>query len=1023
MTESNQRRSHTLPLVKQRWEAAFFAQHKRKPEKSDIVLVDGLGNTVHTMLLRQTHVTSPTAFCAHFFVTFFRFFALFPADKYRAYNLNKSSRALSDVTSSVRDAVNRSPSGAAPLLSVKRPLAVVGDAAAPPVVAAPVFSPGGLMGVSKRIKRHSSLLLFAERSNGSERTMPATTGRRGDHNRADDNSDDATDVDDDDDDGDDDDACDSAPPSLFSAVMASSSQLQQAPQQQQRQRAPTAPRTSVSVSVSASAPGGGAKADDLLWGLPGQTAAKAKPNFVKMNLKSGYGRGDRRRRRNFSSASTGKSRGSGQAFKRKDAADNGLSSAIDADVRLQLAVREALQDQPSAAAVAHASTGAPFEPALPLAVMPSDAELRRVLKQKFDHDEFRDGQLEVIRAVLRGESTLAVLATGSGKSLCYQLPAILAHGVVLVVSPLVALMADQVAQQSSAVRGALLSGQQSSAEAADVIRRLLARQLDVLYVAPERLMSARFVDLLRRVPIAFACVDEAHCVAAWSHNFRPCYLRLRAVLCDELRIGTVLAVTATATRATESSICAALGIAKVVRRSAARRNLRLTASRETNRHTALVALLRGELAGARALIVYCAFKRQVDEVTELLTQYEFDAAAYHSDKSSDERSRTQKRFRDGKLRIVVATVAFGMGLNKLDVDAVVHFTLPRSLEHYVQETGRAGRDGRAALCHVFVDDDDYTHLRSVTHSDNVDARELVPFVRSVAAPAGAVRGAAVSVPAEAAAEQLDVRAPVIDTLLAVLEQRGVVRRLAPTLATCRLSFVSAPLAQLAEQSALLAAAKRCGREATGGDFDVPLDALARAMQCPLDDVRAELRRLEANQDIVCTLINPAYACEIVAQPAADDALAAELAQYMSRLEASQVQKLDFAFDLFKRMVSRELDSDAVHALIEAYFDSDELPPARARAAAPPATQQAAWLKADIISCIRDLRSASDDGQTAPSARVVARILHALPSGKYPTSTWARSPFWGKHRATDFNSVLDMAAATLDAMQTSTTVKK
>jgi ATP-dependent DNA helicase Q4 len=919
----------------------------------------------------------------------------------------------------VRDAVNRSPSAAAPLLPVKRPLAAVGDAAAPPVVAvAPVFSPGGLMGVSKRIKRHSSLLLFAERSNGS---AAATTGRRGtsgDHDRADDNSDDATDVDDDDDD----DACDSAPPTLFSAVMASS-QLQQAPQQQ-RQRAPAVPRASASVSAS----GGGAKADDLLWGLPGQTAAKAKPNFVKMNLKSGYGRGDRRRRRNFSSASTGKSGGGGgQAFKRKDAADNGLSSAIDADVRLQLAVREALQEQPSAAAGANASTssastGAPFEPALPLAVLPSDAELRRVLKQKFGHDEFRDGQLEVIRAVLRGESTLAVLATGSGKSLCYQLPAILAHGVVLVVSPLVALMADQVAQQSSAVRGALLSGQQSSAEAADVIRRLLARQLDVLYVAPERLMSTRFVDLLRRVPIAFACVDEAHCVAAWSHNFRPCYLRLRAVLCDELRVGTLLAVTATATRATETSICAALGIAKVVRRSAARRNLRLTASREPNRHAALVALLRGELAGARALIVYCAFKRQVDEVTELLTQYEFDAAAYHGDKSSDERTRTQRRFRDGKLRIVVATVAFGMGLNKMDVDAVVHFTLPRSLEHYVQETGRAGRDGRAALCHVFVDDDDYTHLRSVTHSDNVDARELVPFVRSVAAPAGAVRGAAVSVPAEAAAEQLDVRAPVIDTLLAVLEQRGVVRRLAPTLATCRLSFVSAPLAQLAEQSALLAAAKRCGREATGGDFDVPLDALARAMQCPLDDVRAELRRLEANQDIVCTLINPAYACEIVAQPAADDALAAELAQYMSRLEASQVQKLDFAFDLFKRMVSRELDSDAVHALIEAYFDSDELPPARARAAAPPATQQAAWLKADVISCIRDLRSASDDGQTAPSARVVARILHALPSGKYPTSTWARSPFWGKHRATDFNSVLDMAAATLDAMSAATAVK-
>jgi ATP-dependent DNA helicase Q4 len=364
----------------------------------------------------------------------------------------------------------------------------------------------------------------------------------------------------------------------------------------------------------------------------------------------------------------------------------------------------------------------------------------------------------------------------------------LAHGVALVVSPLVALMADQVAQQASSVRGAFLSGQQSSSEAAGVIRRLLARELDVLYVAPERLMSARFVDLLRRVPIAFACVDEAHCVAAWSHNFRPCYMRLRAVLCDELRVGTLLAVTATATRATEARICASLGIGNVVRRSAARPNLRLAVSRELNRHTALVALLRGALKDARALIVYCAFKRQADEVAELLAQHEFDAASYHGDKSAEERTRVQRRFQKGQLRVVVATVAFGMGLNKLDVDGVVHFTMPRSLEHYVQETGRAGRDGRAAYCHVFLDDDDYTHLRSVTHSDCVDERALASFVRQVA-PSGAARGAAVSVPAESAAEQLDVRAPVVDTLLAVLEERGVVRRLAPTLATCRMSFV------------------------------------------------------------------------------------------------------------------------------------------------------------------------------------------------------------------------------------------
>jgi ATP-dependent DNA helicase Q4 len=872
------------------------------------------------------------------------------------------------------------------------------------------------MGATKRIKRHSSLLLFAERSNSqliSERSLSTAVDNKNNASvDADtDEEDDETEVDEDDDD----DGTASAPPSLFETVMKSG----RANNQIKRSRSTlTTSASSIALSSMGAATTSASAAapptnDDLMWGLPGQRSVKAKPNYVKLNLSSNRpGRGERRRTARPRGAKSWRRGGGGGGDDGARKVDtSGLSSAIDSDFRLQVAVRDALQQQQTASASTAQTTAAPNAlPSLPLSPMPSDDELRTILRERFAHDDFRDGQLDVIRAVLRGESTLAVLATGSGKSLCYQLPAVLAHGVALVVSPLVALMADQVSQQASSVRGAFLSGQQSSSEAAGVIRRLLARELDVLYVAPERLMSARFVDLLRRVPIAFACVDEAHCVAAWSHNFRPCYMRLRAVLCDELRVGTLLAVTATATRATEARICASLGIGNVVRRSAARPNLRLAVSRELNRHTALVALLRGALKDARALIVYCAFKRQADEVAELLAQHEFDAASYHGDKSAEERTRVQRRFQKGQLRVVVATVAFGMGLNKLDVDGVVHFTMPRSLEHYVQETGRAGRDGRAAYCHVFLDDDDYTHLRSVTHSDCVDERALASFVRQVA-PSGAARGAAVSVAAESAAEQLDVRAPVVDTLLAVLEERGVVRRLAPTLATCRISFVEAPLAQLAEHNPLLEAARRCGRDAGGGDFDVPLDALARVSQWTPDDVRAELRRLEGNRDIVCQLVTPAYACELVAPPS--DATAGELAQYMTRLESAQVHKLDCAYDLFKRMAAGEVSSEQASTVIEAYFDNADEPPATTRALTGAPAAKTAWLKADIITCIRALRQANSSG-AAPSARVVARILHALSSGQYPAATWSRSPFWGKHRSSDFNAVMELAQSVLDA---------
>lgn len=282
------------------------------------------------------------------------------------------------------------------------------------------------------------------------------------------------------------------------------------------------------------------------------------------------------------------------------------------------------------------------------------------------------------------------------------------------------------------VRAAWLGGQQSIDSDRATCRQLLADELDVLFVAPERLARASFVALLKRAKISFACIDEAHCVTAWSHNFRPSYLRLRQTLCDELGVTTLLAMTATATRATQRHIAHALGFelcdevvvasdiatmtssmnttssssssaaatlrrGVVVRQATSRRNLLLSASIVNDRHTALLDLLGGELVKARAIIVYATMKHTVDAIVAQLAMAGHDAAPYHTDRTASERARVQQRFMSGKLRIVVATVAFGMGLNKADVDAVVHFNMPRSLEHYVQETGRAGRDGKNAF--------------------------------------------------------------------------------------------------------------------------------------------------------------------------------------------------------------------------------------------------------------------------------------------------------------------------------------
>jgi ATP-dependent DNA helicase RecQ len=401
-------------------------------------------------------------------------------------------------------------------------------------------------------------------------------------------------------------------------------------------------------------------------------------------------------------------------------------------------------------------------------------DIKKTLNDVFGFEQFLPGQEEIVQRVVKGRSCLAVFPTGQGKSLCYQLSSLLLPGLTLVVSPLVALMKDQVDfLLSRSIKAARLDSSLSQEEFVQVQKSLSSNELKLLYVSPERFANERFLFSLRRLKISMMVVDEVHCISEWGHNFRPDYLKLTNIIKD-LQIPQALGLTATATPKVAEDIQAAFAIAPedFVLTGFYRANLILRFSPSSDPLATL--LDRLSTRKKAATIVYVTLQATAERVAAALVKAGYAANAYHAGLKDEERHKVQDWFMAASEATVVATIAFGMGIDKADIRYVYHYNLAKSLENYAQEIGRAGRDGKDAVCETLGGQQDLTVLENFVYGDTPEPAAIKEMLADISG-----EDELFSLSIYQSSHTYDIRNLVMSTLLTYLELENIIASTGP----------------------------------------------------------------------------------------------------------------------------------------------------------------------------------------------------------------------------------------------------
>lgn len=525
------------------------------------------------------------------------------------------------------------------------------------------------------------------------------------------------------------------------------------------------------------------------------------------------------------------------------------------------------------------------------------ANIHAQLREHFGFSELLPGQQQVIMHLLDGHSAAAIFPTGGGKSLCYQLPALLLPGVTLVVSPLIALMKDQIdALARAGIKACRLDSSLSAGEYREVMGQLRDGSLRLLYVAPERFNNERFRVNLRPLRISLFAVDEAHCISEWGHNFRPDYLKL-ATYAREFGTERILALTATATPRVLEDICRVFDIAPEHATTTGfyRPNLSIesTVVNGTQRHPVLLAALR---EGPPApTIVYVTLQKTAERVAQRLAAAGLHARAYHAGLKADERSHIQEWFMAADDAIVVATIAFGMGVDKANIRTIVHYNLPKSLENYSQEIGRAGRDGEPARCRMLVCSDDLNVLENFIYGDTPDRSALQGLISEIFS-----LGETFDVSLYTLSAEHDIRPLVLRTLLTYLELDGYLQAGTPFYA----DYQFKPLAGSAEILARFEGERRdflaaLFRQTVKGRtwFSLDLDRAVTTLGTTRERIVRALDWLGEQQLLEVKVAGIRHRYRRLRQPASTGELTIKLHQRCNEREQAELQRLQQVMDL------------------------------------------------------------------------------------------------------------------------------